>query len=216
MEIRRNRFDSIRLKKLFKDKSQGATESEGSVTHLPFKRSPREEYTFENGRICLNGVDVLSLIDDEKTEIGFWADLASAVDEYRRTVWSRYGSDRRDFNGQTQGLLDKLLNKLTHAYEEMTGGIRVQLFGERLWVNDIDPKVVLALFLSNPTEDRRSYLKSIRTKLALILEGKVGKSFSNGIMEEAKKIFYQIHAALENIPSHSSTPLLAAHHPLGR
>lgn len=213
-EIRRVRYNSIRPKKLSNDRT-GSASSQPDVGRLGYKKAPQEEYTFENGRVLLNGVDVLTLVDSD-AEVSIWAGLASAVDEYRKTVWLRYGTDWRDFNGQTQAILDKLLNKLTHAYEEMTGGIRVQLHGGRLWINDIDPKVVLALFLSNPTEERRRYLQSIQTKLALILEGKVGKAHSNGVVEESRNIFRQIHQALENSPSHSSPPLLAVVNNLDR
>lgn len=215
MEIRRNRFDPIRLKKSSNGKT-GASPSDAENYRLSYKRSSQEEYTFENGRIHLNGVDVASLVDGNPVDVGLMAGLATAIDEYRRTVWSQYGTDKRDFNGQTQSVLEKLLNKLTHAYEEMTGGLRVQLHGGRLWINDIDPKVVLALFLSNPTEDRRGYLSSIQTKLALILEGKVGKSHSNGVMEEARRVYHQIHTALENTSSAHTHPLLAAVGDLGR
>ena len=207
-DIRRVRYNSIRLKKLFKDRT-GSSESHSDVHRLGYKRSPQEEYTFENGRILLNGTDVLHLIDGSGLEIALWAGLASAIDEYRKQVWLHYGVEWPDFNGQTQAILDKLLNKLAHAYEETTGGIRVQLHGDRLWINDIDPKVVLALFLSNPTEERRRYLESIQTKLALILEGKVGTSHSNGILEETRKLFRQVRQVLENTPSSYSPPLLA-------
>ena len=210
MEIRRSRFDSIRLKNIFKEKADSSSPSQGDVSRLSYRRSAQEEYSFENGRLVLNGKDVVGLIDAEGGDVGFMAGLATAIDEYRRTVWSRYGVEQKEFNGQTQSVLDKLLNKLTHAYEEMTGGIRVQLTGGRLWINDIDPKVVLALFLSNPTEDRRSYLASIKTKLGLILEGKVGKSHSHGILDEARKIYHQIQTAMENAPSRRLSPLLAA------
>ncbi|OGQ05381.1 MAG: hypothetical protein A3F82_00790 [Deltaproteobacteria bacterium RIFCSPLOWO2_12_FULL_44_12] len=213
-DIRRVRYNSIRLNRN-RGKSESA-QSQSDVRRLQFKRSPQEEYTFEEGQILLNGVDVLNLLDGDRVEVGFWAGLAGAVDEYRKNVWLKYGTDWREFNGKTQALLDKLLNKLTHAYEEMTGGIRVQMHGERLWLNDIDPKVVLNLFLSNPTTERRRYLESFKTKLALILEGKVGYSHSHAVLEESRRVFYQIHQALENTPSADSTPLLAAVNNLDR
>ncbi|MDO8527540.1 MAG: hypothetical protein Q7T03_07635 [Deltaproteobacteria bacterium] len=216
MDIPRIRQNTIRLKKLFR--GEKATEAEGQEESLclPYRRSNDEEYTFKDGHILLNGTDLEGLIDDPEKDIGFWIGLSSALDEYRRTVWSRYGVQHRGFNGKMQSLLDKLLNKLTHAYEEMTGGIRVLMQGGRLWINDIDPKVVLALFMSNPTEERRLYLESIRNKLALILAGKVGKSSNHAIVEEARRIHFQIQGALENQPSHSSVPLLPAVGDLGR
>ncbi|MBI4224494.1 MAG: hypothetical protein HY609_06125, partial [Deltaproteobacteria bacterium] len=141
--------------------------------------------------------------------------LTGAIDEYRRFVWTNHGTQLRDFNALTQGILEKSMNKLGFAYEEMTGGIRVAYNKGRLWINDIDPKVVLALFLSNPTLERRQYLKSIQTKLALILEGRAGNGHSHGILEEAKRLFVQISKAFENTPAANPPPLLAAAYDMG-
>lgn len=213
-EIRRIGRDPIRLKKLFGEKADSQT-PEGA-SRLLYKRSPNEEYTFENGRLLLNGMDLLSMIDGENVDIELLVKLVGAVDDYRRTVWSEYGTSHRDFNAMTQGILEKSMNKLGHSYEVMTGGIRVHFNGDRLWINDIDPKVVLALFLSNPTEERGRYLQSIQMKLALILEGKAGNGHSHVVMEEAKRLFVQVSKAFENAQAARTPPLLANFNPVGR
>lgn len=215
MAIDKTRFDSIKFRKIFGGKAESSP-SDSEVYHLPFRRSPKEEYRFENGKILLNGTDVSGMINGTETDISFLVGLSAGIEEYRNTVWIRYGTDKRDFNGQAQGLLEKLLGKLGHFYEETTGGLKVQLQGGRLWINDIDPKVVLALFLSNPNDDRRRYLESIQAKVGLILQGKAGKSHSDGVVQEAKRIFHQIETALQNQASPSHPPLLAGIHPLGR
>lgn len=206
-EIRRIHRQAIRLKKLFGEKTGFHLPEE--ELRLFYKRSHNEEYTFENGRVCINGMDVRSLLENEEVEVELLANLMGAIDEYRKTVWSKYGTRRPDFNGETQALLEKGMNKLGSTYEEMSGGIKVRLNGGRLWINDIDPKMVLTLFLSNPTEERRRYLKSIHTRLALILEGKIGNGYSHGILEETRRIFVQIAKAFENTASGSPYPLLA-------
>lgn len=204
------RTNPIRLRKIFKEKTGRESSKANDTKCLRFKRTDYEDYTFEEGKILLNGHDVEELVDKSGTDVRLWDNLASTVDAYRKHVWTEYGAEQRDFNGKAQALLEKLLNKLTHTYDTMSGGLRVQLHGTRLWINDIDPKVVLNLFLSNPCEERRRYLESIQTKLALILAGKVGKSCSHGVLEEATRVYQQIHQALENSPSARSIPLLAA------
>lgn len=207
-EIRRVDQGRIRFRGIFKDRTESqATPQEEA--RLFFKRSPNEDYTFENGRVLINGMDVLSLMEDEEVEIELLVNLTGAIDEYRREVWERYGTKYKSFNGQTQGILEKALYKLSHSYEGMTGGVRVRLIGGRLWINDIDPRVVLTLFLSHPTEERGRYLQSIHTKLALILEGKLGYGHSHAIVDEAKGLFVQISKAFENAEASRSTPLLA-------
>lgn len=208
MESKKTRFNPVDLKRIFKGGAEGHEPVQPH--HLQHKPSPYEEYSFENGRVMLNGMDVASLIDSEGIDVELMACLAGAIEEYRHIVWDRYGTKFKSFNGQVQGILEKILNKMNRAYEELSGGIRVHLQGGRLWVNDIDAKVVLTLFLSNPTEERRRYLQSIQTKLGLILEGKAGKSFSHAVLEEAKKLFVQIRKAFENTPAAGLAGLLAA------
>lgn len=207
------RRQTIRLKGLFKERADGY--SREGLDRLLFRRSPKEEYTFEQGRLLLNGIDLLSLIDGSEIDNELLINLVGAVDEYRRHVWNEYGTRQKDFNALTQGFLEKGMNQLGQSYEAMSGGIRIHFNNGRLWINDIDPKVVLALFLSNPNEERRKYLQSVQTKLALILEGRVGKSHSHGVLEEAKRIFVQIARAMENTPSPHCTPLLAAGYAMG-
>lgn len=203
----------IRFRRLF-DRAD-ARQTPPNDFRLIFRRSPHEEYTYEEGRIFINGMDVLSLIEGEKPDIELLVNLTGAIDEYRRYVWANHGTRLRDFNALTQGILEKSMNKLSFAYEEMTGGIRVAYNNGRLWINDIDPKVVLSLFLSHPTLERRQYLKSIQTKLALILEGRAGNGHSHGILAEAKRLFVQISRAFENTPAANPPPLLAAAYDMG-
>ncbi len=209
-EIRRIDQGRIRFRGIFKDRTE--TRSPQDEARLLFKRSPNEDYTFENGRVLINGMDVLSLIEGLEVDIELLVNLSGAIDEYRREVWESYGTKHKGFNGQTQAILERALNKLGATYEGMTGGVRVHLIGGRLWINDIDPRVVLALFLSNPTEERRRYLQSIHTKLALILEGKLGNGHSHAVVDEAKGLFVQIAKAFENSQA-SSYPLLLASAP---
>lgn len=219
-DIPRIRRERVRLKEILKDRAGSSSPEDIGQYRLLFRRSPDEELTFDEGRIKLNEKDVMEWVeeaaDGKRIDVALCSGLLGVVDEYRRHVWSKYGTDNRDFNAQAQGLLEGLMTRLGSAYDQMSGGIRVQLFGGKLWINDIDPKVVLVLFLSNPTQERRRYLESIQTKLALILEGKAGKSSSHGVMEEAKRIYHQIFEALENESASRPPLLLAAVNDLGR
>ena len=210
--IQRN---SIRLRDLFKDKT-GHSGAEHAKSKMLFRRSPGEQYTFEEGHILLNGNDILAAIEGPNADVESLVILAAALDEYRRTAWVDYGTEHRHFNGQLQGLLEKIMGKLNNAYEEMSGGLKVQLQAGQLWINDIDPDVVLSMFLSHPTEERKRYLKSLQSKLALILEGKVVKSHSHALLQEVERVFTRITKALQNAASSDSPILLAAHSAVGR
>ncbi|MDO8494882.1 MAG: hypothetical protein Q7S68_06045 [Deltaproteobacteria bacterium] len=213
-ETGRIRRQTTRLRNLFKEKSRGAeSAAEG---RLLVRASENEEFTFENGLLLLNGMELLSLVDEDAVDVELLDSLMSGVSHYRREVWSRYGTQYRDFNAATQVFLEKGSKKLGNCYEEMSGGLRVRLSNGRLWINEIDPKVVLQLFLSNPSPERRQYLKSILRKLTLILEGKAASSKSHDVCQESKRLTIQIEKALEHTAADSSPPLLVAFAPLGR
>src|SRR3989338_1166315 len=114
MNIKDIRLNSIRLRKIRKEGGRAQPQTSGRLEYRP---SSYEEYSFESGRVMLNGMDVLSLIDGPGIDVELMACLAGAVDEYRRIVWDRYGTTFRNFNAQTQGILEKLLNKMNQAYE---------------------------------------------------------------------------------------------------
>lgn len=214
MNTQRPRLNNVRLRKVLRERLGG---EQRSVPHaLRYQPTPHEDYTFENGRICINGMEVLSLIDPPGADVELLACLGGAIEEYRRAVWDRYGTGYKDFNAQTQGILEKILNRMNRFYEEVYGGLRVSLYGGRLWINDIDPKVVLGMFLSSPTPEKRRYLVSLFAKIGLILEGKAGKSLSHGVLEAARRLYLQMAKVLENTASPDTTPLLSVGLPLGR
>ncbi len=198
-------FNSTRLGRLFKGDTKSVAEP---VTPYVYRRSPMEEYTFDGGSILLNQVPVQNLLEGNETEIQLWSGLAGALEEFRRKVYEQ-NAETSEFKGQVQALLDIIMGKMMHAYEEITGGVRVSNQGGRFWVNNIDPRAVLTLFLSNPTEKRRCYLEGVLHKLALILEGKAGRKNSHGILAQARALYQDIHDALQRT-SHSHPFLLSA------
>ncbi|MBI4125343.1 MAG: hypothetical protein HY466_05385, partial [Deltaproteobacteria bacterium] len=98
-KIRQSR---IRLKQLFSNRA-GSHQTPPADFRLTFRRSPNEEYTYEEGRIFINGMDVLSLMEGEGADIELLVGLTGAIDEYRRFVWTNHGTQLRDFNALTQG-----------------------------------------------------------------------------------------------------------------
>lgn len=196
------RSSSARIGQIFKEQPNGTTSS--TSPHI-YKRSAFEEYRFDGSQILLNEMPLQRLLEGDKVEIQLWAGLASALEEFRRKVYAD-NAETPDFNAQVQVLLDVIMGKMTHAYEEVTGGVRVARTEGRFWVNNIDPRAVLTLFLSNPTEKRRQYLEGVLAKLVLILEGKVGRSHAHGIMAQVRALHQDIQDALYN--SQSSHPLL--------
>ena len=206
----RIRSNPIRIDRLFRGGSEGVA----SISPRVYQRSPGERYTFENGQIRLNGIPLSNLIagetGEDRPDISLLAGLASAIDEYRKEVWKKEGKHYADFNGVAQGLLDLIGGRMLHVYEEVTGGVRLQMANGRLWINRIDPRAVLTLFLANPTEERQKYLKGFLYKLDLILAGKIGNPRSRGIFSAAHQLREDILQALDLHAAPVRRPLLAA------
>jgi len=184
-------FRSSRIRGLFK----GDLSSTISANPHVYRRSAFEEYQFNGSEILLNGVPVQQLLKGDEIEVQLWAGLAAALEEFRRKVREE-NAETSDFNGQVEALLNIIMGKMTRAYDEVTGGVRVQTADGRFWVNNIDPRAVLTLYLSNPTEKRRCYLEGVLKKLGLILEGKVGRSQAHGILAQARALYRDIYEAL--------------------
>lgn len=202
----RIRHNSIRIGQIFKEKT-----GSGEASHNPrvYQRSPGERYTFD-GEIRLNGMPVAALLAGDDTNIALWAGLASAIDEYRKEVWEHDSKQYSEFNGQAQGLLDLIGGKMLKVYESVTGGIRWHLSGGHLWINNINPRAVLVLFLSHPTDDRRRFLRSYLYKLDLILSGKVGNAKSYAALDQARQLREEIADALGAHAASGGVRLLSA------
>ena len=212
MRTDKARFSGVRLRDILRRRFRVGDSVPQNLSYQP---NDQEHYTFEDGRLLLNGTDIGHVVEQEEVAVELLACLAGAVDEYRRKVWDLYGTEFRDFNALTQGLLARISGKLSHSYEAMSAGLKIRYQKGRLWINDIDPKVVLSLFLSNPTRERRGYLKGLYAKLALILEGKAGSSLSNGVLQSVRRLFIQISKALHETKGDDGIPLLAAAVDLG-
>lgn len=207
MRSEKSRFSRVRLGDVLR---RHFGSNEPVPRQLSYQPNDQEHYTFEGGRLLLNGTDLGHLVGEEEVQIELLACLAGAIDEYRRKVWDRYGTGFRDFNAATQGLLSLISGKLGQSYEALSAGLKIRYQNGRLWINDIDPKVVLSLFLSNPTRERRGYLQGLSSKLALILEGKAGSSFSDGVLQAVRRLFVQISKSLHETKMDDGVPLLAA------
>lgn len=195
----------IRIGRFFKDL---VSSPRSSQTPFVYQRSPHERYTFEGGEILLNSLNVESLIDSG-VDISLWVGLASAIEEFRKEVWAKCGNQYGEFNARAQAVLDKILGKMTRVYEEVTGGLRLQILGGKVWINNIDARAVLVLFLARPDEKRRRYLASVALKLGLILEGRTGNSL-NGHGESVRKLYQEIQEALSETAHSLDRPFLTA------
>lgn len=212
MHFDKTRFSRIRLSDILRGRFSGSQEEPQNLSYRP---NQQEHYTFEQGRLLLNGTDLEHLVEEEEVQVVLLACLAGAVDEYRHKVWNLYGTDFRRFNEVTQGLLGRISEKLGQSYQAISVGLKIRHQNGRLWINDIDPKVVLTLFLSAPTKERRGYLQGVYSKLALILEGKAGSSLSNGVLQSVQRLFIQVSKALHETKMDDGVPLLAAAVDLG-
>jgi hypothetical protein len=106
-------------------------------------------------------------------------------------------------------LQDKIHLRLGGIYDDLTGGLRSEMDGGELWINNINVKKVLGLFYRNPSEKFRQYLIGIRDKLDLILSRRCSSSSCDVIYRQAGMLRRDVGLALEYIPADAPCRLVA-------
>lgn len=169
---------------------------------LSFKPSPDEHWTFEDdGSLCMNGVDIGEMVDDEREDVRFLCCLTRALHDYQLFVWAKGGKGQADFNAKVFALQDKIHGRLGDIYDNLTGGMKIELSDGEFWLNNINVRKVINLFYQNPSERVRQYLIGLRDKLGLILSKHRTTKRYNGVHKEVDTLFHDISLALEYIPA---------------
>lgn len=191
------------------DRTEGASDLPLDK-RVTFDPSPDEHWSFEDdGRIHLNDLDIMQLVDEERHDVRFLCGVSSGLHQYQLFVWGKGGKVMKDFNAQVAALQDKIHLRLGGIYDDLTGGIHPEVDDGELWVNNINVKKVLRLFYRNPSEKFRRYLMGIRDKLNLILSSRRSSSSYDVVYKQANMLFKDVNLALEYIPADAPPRLVS-------
>lgn len=173
-------------------------------------------WTFSSGRVCVDGMDVNRLINDNPENVGFFMGVAEALNDYRkRIVQSNREQDQfARFEAAVEALLTKLLGKLKKFYDQKMSGMSWTLQNGQLILNGINVRSFLALYRIRKTDKARKFLKGLRSKLAALMENRRESPDYERIRDVITDLHREIDAELmaEEAPRASRRLLAGAAH----
>jgi hypothetical protein len=131
-------------------------------------------WTFASGRICIDGMEVGRLINDNPENVGFFMGLAEGLNDYRKRIAvSRRSQDQfAKFEATVDALLTKILGKLKKFYDQKMSGLSWTLQNGQLILNGINIRSFLSLYRIRKTDKARRFLKGLRSKLEALMENR--------------------------------------------
>lgn len=129
-------------------------------------------WSFQGGKVLLDGYDVNQLISSSNTDIGTWMGIAGGLDEYRKKVIAaaRERDQFTQFQAVIEALLGKIFGRLKKVYDQKTSGLSWSMEDGQLVLNGINVRSFLALYRVKKTEKAKKFLKGLKEKLVLLLE----------------------------------------------
>lgn len=129
-------------------------------------------WSFEDGKILLDGYDINQLISQPTTEISVWLGVAGGLDDYRKKILAaaREQDQFSRFEAVVEALLGKVLGRLKKVYDQKTTGLAWSIEKGQLILNGINVRSFLALYRVKKTEKAEKFLEGLKNKLVLLLE----------------------------------------------
>lgn len=163
-------------------------------------------WSFEEGRILVDGYDVGPVISEEETTVSTLIGLASGLDEYKRIVEISPQAPRAGrLVALADALVEKILGKIKKVYDDKIFGVSWQLKGGDLIINGVNINSFLALYRVRKTEKARRFLKGLRGKIDTLLANPSG-SLRN---EKARLILLKLQRDIDEELDKESSAALA-------
>jgi hypothetical protein len=155
-------------------------------------------WTFSSGRVCVDGMDVNRLVNDNPENVGFFMGIAEGLNDYRKKiVASRREQDQfAKFEATVDALLTKILGKLKKFYDQKMSGMSWTLQNGQLILNGINIRSFLSLYRIRKTDKARKFLKGLRSRLEALLENRRESPDYERIREAIADLHREINAEL--------------------
>ena len=176
---------------------------------LTFNPNPDERWTYKDRSILLNEMDVKELVRESSNEVGVLCGVSHGLNDYQQFVWNRGGKSNADFNGLVNSVQHTIQGRLLNLFDGLTGGLHIEWLGEDFWINNVNVRSVVKLYMIRPTEAARTYLEGLREKVGLILSRSHASTRYDAVHEEAQELFEEIDIVLKTV-SPAGPPRLSA------
>ncbi len=155
-------------------------------------------WSFNEGKVCVDGRDVSRLISDKPGDIGYWMGLAEGLHEYRKRISqaAREIDQFTRFEAVIEALMGKILARLKKVYDQKLSGISWSLQNGQLILNGINIRSFLALYRIRKTDKAKKFLRGLKTRMAVLLENRRESPDNERIREILEDLFREIEEEL--------------------
>ncbi|MBI1909145.1 MAG: hypothetical protein HYS22_03130 [Deltaproteobacteria bacterium] len=163
-----------------------------------------QRWTFNHGRVYVDGHDVAALIADENAGISYWIAIAEGLADYKRKI----GTSAKEvigfakFSALIDALIERILGKMKKAYNEKIFGLKWQLQDGQFILNGVNIRSFLALYRLRKTEKARKFLKGLRNRLLSIKNGAPG----NTDFDKVEDVVEDLIAEIDKLLGEPTTP----------
>lgn len=166
---------------------------------LTFNRDANEEWSYRDGHIFVNGVDIDDVLEYEGKDVRLWCSVSEAISDYKDEVARRADHNVSKFIFKIDSLQDKVLGNMKRLYDEKMDGYYLTFGDGEMLLNNFNVRAFLALYHMRPTEKARKFLVGLKSKLALILVSKNCRQQQRvpGVLQQ---IYDEVLIALEISP----------------
>lgn len=185
------------------------------VTDLPldhqltFNPNPDQNWAYREGTILLNDMDVKEVVHECSNSVSTLSGVSHSLYDYQQFVWNKGGKGYASFNGVISSVQHTIQGRLLNLFDGLTGGIHFEWLGEDFWINNVNIRSVVKLYMLRPTEAARTYLEGLRDKVNLILSRRHDSTRYDAVYEEAQELYDEIDMVLNTV-SPSGPPRLSA------
>lgn len=166
---------------------------------LTFKRDANEEWSYRDGHVFVNGVDIDDVLYYEAKDVRLWCSVSEAISDYKDEVTRRADHNVSKFIFKIDSLQDKVLGNMKRLYDEKMDGYYLTFGDGEMLLNNFNVRAFLALYHMRPTEKARKFLEGLKSQLALILVSKSCRQQQRvpGVLQQ---IYEEVLIALEIPP----------------
>ena len=175
---------------------------------LTFRRDTNEEWTYRDGHIFVNDIDIEDVLGYDSRDVRLWCGISSALIDYKNEVERRGKGNLSKFFARSTAVQDKVLFNMKRLYDEKTDGVFLSFGDGELLFNNFNVRAFLAMYHMRPTRKARKFLYGIKSKLGLILMNKNGTNQYERVHRVVLRLYEEVIGALEIPPI--ETPRLTA------
>lgn len=155
-------------------------------------------WTFDQGKILLDGYDINPLISEEDPEISTLLGVASGLTDYKKRV---SGANNQPpgvpkFLALVNALLDKIMGRVKTIYDDKMYGVKWKLKDNELTINGVNVDSFLKMYRVRKTPKAFRFLKGLQAKVEMLIANPGQSQRNEKAARHLRKLRREIDAEL--------------------